>query len=262
MKDTIPKKYLGQHWLHDHSSLSAMCEAGSVSASDIVVEIGPGLGTLTELLVSHVKKVVAIEFDEELYRQLPSRVVADNLSVVHADCLTFDYATLPAGYKVIANIPYYLTSNLLRVLSESPNPPSVIALLVQKEVAERVASNPGQMSLLSVSVQLYYQASLGAVVPAYLFTPPPKVDSQIIILIKRKTPLFAQLDTNQYFRIVKAGFSQRRKKLRSSLSAGLRISKDQVNQLLVDSDIDPNSRPQELSLAQWHHIYQQYNKNA
>ena len=158
----------------------------------------------------------------------------------------------------MANIPYYLTSNLLRVLSESPNPPAVIALLIQKEVAERVAAEPGDMSILSVTTQYYYQASLDMIVPAELFTPPPKVDSQIIKLVRRATPLFGDLDVPQYFRLVKAGFAQRRKKLRSSLSAGLHIEKSEVEKLLDQAGIDPNARPQELSLEQWHALYSAY----
>lgn len=258
MKEATPKKSLGQHWLHDELSLVAMVEAGQVTDSDTVVEIGPGLGTLTNYLVQNAGQVIALEFDQDLARQLPARVKADNLNVKYADCLTYDYTKLPAGYKVVANIPYYLTSNLLRTLSESSNPPAVIVLLVQKEVAVRVAAGPGDMSLLSVSVQLYYQASLGELVPAVLFTPPPKVDSQIIKLVRRAEPLFPDLDaehTKKFFRIVKAGFAQRRKKLRSSLSAGLGISKPEAEAILDKADISPDCRPQELSLEQWHQLY-------
>ena len=253
-----PKKSLGQHWLHDELSLTAMVTCGQVQQGDTVLEIGPGLGTLTEYLVEAVGdsgQVVALEYDEELAKQLPSRVPSKRLHVTYADCLTFDYAILPRGYKVVANIPYYLTSNLLRVLSEHSNPPEVIALLVQKEVAERVAAEPGDMSMLSVSVQLYYQATLADVVPAELFTPPPKVDSQIIQLIRREQPLFDDLDHKAFFRVVKAGFSQRRKKLRSSMSAGLHLAKPEATALLERAGIDPNARPQELSLQQWHHLY-------
>lgn len=255
MYDMTPKKSLGQHWLYDEESLLAMCNAAQLSSDDNVVEIGPGLGTLTKYLVERTGSVTAVEFDEELFRKLPKNVSADNLKIVHGDCLTFNYSRMPTGYKVVANIPYYLTSNLLRVLSEAPNPPSVIVLLVQKEVAERVASKPGQMSILSVSVQLYYQASLDMVVPAELFTPPPKVDSQIIKLVCRPAPLFPEIDSLKFFRIVKAGFSQKRKKLRSSLSAGLHMTKDEATNLLERAGIGPDSRPQELSLEQWHDIY-------
>lgn len=254
MQYAIPKKSLGQHWLYDQASLQAMCEAGEVSGEDVVVEIGPGLGTLTTLLVDRVKHVIALEYDQALAEELPKRVPSNTLQVKNADCLTFDYTTLPEGYKVVANIPYYLTSNLLRILSESSNPPLMIALLVQKEVAERVAATPGAMSLLSVSTQLYYEAELGIVVPAQLFTPPPKVDSQIIKLSRRSKPLFPDLDTKQFFRVVKAGFSQRRKKLRSSLSAGLHLSKVEATELLQKAGVNPDSRPQELSLQQWHAI--------
>ncbi len=258
MHEIVPKKSLGQHWLDDETSLQAMVTVGDVRPGDVVIEIGPGLGTLTKYLVEAVGEtgnVIALEYDQDLAAALPKRVSADTLQVMYADCLTFGYGSLPAGYKVVANIPYYLTSNLLRVLAESSNPPSSIALLVQKEVAQRVAAGPGSMSLLSVSVQLYYEATLDAVVSASLFTPPPKVDSQIIGLVRRQQPLFADLDTKLFFRIVKAGFSQRRKKLRSSLSAGLHISKEEVSSLLVDSEISPDARPQELSLQQWHQLY-------
>lgn len=255
MNNPLPKKSLGQHWLYDEDSLRAMCDAAELDGDDVVVEIGPGLGTLTSYLVDNAKQVTALEYDRDLARQLAKRVKADNLEIFEADCLTFDYASMPAGYKVVANIPYYLTSNLLRTLSEASNPPALITLLVQKEVAERVAAKPGQMSLLSVSVQLYYEASLDMAVPAELFTPPPKVDSQIIKLVRRPEPLFPDLDEKKFFQIVKAGFSQRRKKLRSSLSAGLRITKPEASELLERAGIDPNARPQELALHDWHRLY-------
>ncbi|MBI3624373.1 ribosomal RNA small subunit methyltransferase A, partial [Candidatus Saccharibacteria bacterium] len=162
---TTPKKALGQHWLQDQTSLEAMCTAAEVESTDTVLEIGPGLGALTELLVSKAKRVVAVEFDQHLATQLPQQVKTGNLEVVHQDILRFDLSSLPSDYKVVANIPYYLTSHLLRVLSESPNPPRLMALLVQKEVAQRVCAQPGAMSLLSVSVQFYYQAKLGRLVP-------------------------------------------------------------------------------------------------
>ena len=252
---SIPKKSLGQHWLHDIVSLTAMADSVSVAKDDTVLEIGPGLGTLTEVLLAKGAQVTAVEFDHDLAEQLPSRVVHPNLKVVEHDILTFDFASLPPNYKVAANIPYYLTSNLLRVMCESSNPFSSAALLMQKEVAERVCAQPGQMSLLSVSVQYYCHASLDMVVPAELFTPPPKVDSQILVLQYRGAPLFTDVDTTKFFRLVKAGFSQRRKMLRSSLSAGLAMSKPQVEELLAKATIDPTLRPQSLSLDDWHKLY-------
>ncbi|MGI0134659.1 MAG: 16S rRNA (adenine(1518)-N(6)/adenine(1519)-N(6))-dimethyltransferase RsmA [Candidatus Micrarchaeaceae archaeon] len=248
----MPNKSLGQHWLTDSSCLAAMCDAVRVGLSDTVLEIGPGLGTLTSLLVERAQQVVAVEFDEALARDLPGRVRAGNLSVVHSDILRFDLTALPVGYKVVANIPYYLTSNLIRILSESPNPPSAAALLVQKEVAERVAAAPGDMSVLSVTAQYYWNVSLGRIVKAELFTPPPKIDSQILVLHRRQEPLFPVLDARQYFRIVKAGFSQRRKTLQNSLSGGLYLSRTETEAILRIAGIVPTERAQALTLAQWH----------
>jgi len=246
-----PKKSLGQHWLHDEDSLIAMCEAGLVHEHDVVLEIGPGLGTLTKFLVEGAKQVIAVEFDHDLARDLPKKVTSQNLTVISEDILSFDLTQLPKDYKVIANIPYYLTSNLLRVLSESSNPPKVIALLVQKEVAERVAAVPGDMSILSVTTQMYYQPHLERVVPAELFTPPPKVDSQIVQLLRRTEPVFGDMDSRHVFRVVKAGFSNRRKTLINSLSAGLHMDKSKTQHLLANQNLDPNIRAQELTLQQW-----------
>jgi len=246
---------LGQHWLNDEPTLEAIIELADLGQGDMVLEIGPGLGSLTRHLVQSAGSVIAIEKDETLALALPKAVNAPNLEVIADDILTFDLTTLPAGYKVAANIPYYLTSNLIRILSESPNSPQLMVLLVQKEVAERIAAQPGQMSLLSVSAQLYYEPKLGPVVPAKLFEPPPKVDSQVIILKRRQMALFGKIDTKQYFKVVKAGFSGRRKKLRGSLSAGLGISKAEADELLKKASIDGDLRAQNLSLQDWHKLY-------
>lgn len=254
-----PKKSLGQHWLHDELSLEAMADVAEVGTGDTVLEIGPGLGTLTKELLTRGANVVAVEFDHDLAVALPTRVQHENLQVIEHDILTFDFTQLPAGYKVAANIPYYLTSNLLRVMCESPNPFSTAALLIQKEVAERVVAKPGAMSMLSVSVQFYCEVVLSVEVPAELFTPPPKVDSQILGLRYRAEPLFPDVDTKQFFRLVKAGFSERRKKLRSSLSGGLHISKPDAEALLNAAGVDPNLRAQALSLEQWYALYLTYN---
>lgn len=249
-------KSLGQHWLTDFTSLSAMCDAVEVGSSDVILEVGPGLGTLTELLTERADTVVAVEFDKRLARELPGRVPDGNLQVVEQDILSFDLTSLPADYKLVANIPYYLTSNLIRVLSESSNPPSAAAILIQKEVAERVAAAPGDMSLLSVTAQFYWQTSLGMIMPAHLFTPPPKVDSQILILHRRPAPLFPDIDIKQFFRLVKAGFSNRRKTLLNSLSGGLQLARPEVQELLDTAGVKSTARPQELSLNEWHALYQ------
>ncbi len=203
-----PKKTLGQHWLRDDATLRAMCEAGDVNAKDTVLEIGPGLGTLTKHLTKRAGHVIAIEVDPILANTLHDKAEdKSKLTVIHADILRFDLTELPVNYKVVANIPYYLTGHLLRLLSETTNPPTDVALLVQKEVAERVTSTPGAMSNLSVATQFYWEASTGMTVPAKLFTPPPKVDSRILILKRRTRALFPDVEHKAFFRLVKAGLS-------------------------------------------------------
>lgn len=260
MKDLpYANKTLGQHWLTDASALESICDLAELTKDDLVVEVGPGLGTLTEHLRKRAGKVVAVEYDEKLALELAAKYANTNVEVRSEDILRFDLTALPA-YKVVANIPYYLTSNLLRVLCESPNPPRSMTLLVQKEVAERVVAGPGAMSLLSVSVQFYCEASLGELVPAFLFTPPPKVDSQVLHLVYRQKPLFDDVDTAKFFRIVKAGFSERRKKLRSSLSGGLKMDKSEAETYLQKAGISPDKRAQELTLKNWYDLYKEVAK--
>jgi 16S rRNA (adenine1518-N6/adenine1519-N6)-dimethyltransferase len=259
-----PKKSLGQHWLFDEESLRAMSEAAEVNEGDSVLEVGPGLGTLTEVLLSVGASVTAVEFDRELFERLTnemskfSEAERARLTVVNEDILKYDLTQLPKNYKVAANIPYYLTSNLIRRLLESPNPPSVMALLIQKEVAERIVAQPGQMSILAVATQYYAEVALKNLVPASLFTPPPKVDSQIIQIRRRLAPLFRDVDISVFFRIVRAGFSEKRKMLRSALSGGLQITKPAADQLLQQAGIKSSARAQELSLEQWHQLYLSY----
>lgn len=264
VKEALPKKSLGQHWLHDDATLEAICDAAGVAAGDAVLEVGPGLGTLTRKLLQRGANVTAVEFDPNLATSLQTHLSEDSplkmgdlgrLTVVEGDILRFNLQQLPEGYKVVANIPYYLTSNLIRVLCESPNPFSQAALLIQREVAERVCAEPGQLSLLGISAQFYCDVSLGAFVPAALFTPPPKVDSQVLRLTYRKTPLFADVDTKSFFRLVRAGFSQKRKTLLNALSAGLSLSKEDTRCLLDQAGIAPSSRAQALSLDEWHRLY-------
>ncbi|MCA9324519.1 ribosomal RNA small subunit methyltransferase A [Candidatus Saccharibacteria bacterium] len=257
----VPKKSLGQHWLRDEDALGAMLQAADVAHDDTVLEIGPGLGTLTKHLLQRAAQVIAVEFDATLATNLQSNLhledgpINDKLTVVQQDILSFDLTSVPAPYKVVANIPYYLTSNLIRVLSESSNPPEIAVLLMQKEVAERVCAEPGNMSILSVTAQYFWEVSLDRVVPADLFEPAPKVDSQILVMHYRQKPLFDSVDTKQFFRLVKAGFGQKRKTLENSLSGGLHMSKEEARSLLEKANVSPQTRAQALSLADWHSIY-------
>lgn len=247
--------------------LDAICDSAEVKAGDVVLEVGPGLGTLTGKLLARGAQVTAVEFDHDLAAHLEEHLNAgsslsieshDRLRVIESDILQFDLRQMPEGYKVVANIPYYLTSNLIRVLTESSRHFSIAAVLIQKEVAERVAAMPGDMSILAVTAQFYCEASLGAFVPAKLFTPPPKVDSQILVLKYREKPLFDDVDTKKFFRLVKAGFSQKRKTLQNSLSGGLAISKTEAASMLQAAGLSVTARAQELSLDDWHLLYLHY----
>jgi 16S rRNA (adenine1518-N6/adenine1519-N6)-dimethyltransferase len=246
-----PKKSLGQHWLKDRDVLANIAEEAGISENDTVLEIGPGLGTLTSELLRRAKKVVAVELDGDLARKLPGQFPGKELEVINQDILTFDLRNLPEDYVVVANVPYYITSKIVQLLTTAVNKPRTIVLLIQKEVAERMAARPGEMSILAVSSQVYAEVRLGEVVPAALFTPPPKVDSQVVILEMRQKPQVTPEDEKHFFRIVKAGFSAKRKKLRSSIASGLHISKPEAEKLLKDASISPEDRAEELSIDDW-----------
>ena len=252
------KKSLGQHWLNDEPTLSYIAKTAIVDPADTILEIGPGQGSLTKHLVQRAKKVVAVELDKELANSLPARVLSDRLEVVQGDILKFDLDRLPKGYKVVANIPYYLTGHLLKQLTGASNPPAAMTLLLQKEVAQRVAAHPGKMSIIAVSIQLKYSVLLGRVIHAEFFSPPPKVDSQVLILKRHRKPLFAKLDEKRYFQVVKAGFSAPRKMLRGNLAGGLGMSKHAADDLLNAAEINGSLRAEALSLEQWHRLYIQY----
>lgn len=234
--------------------LAAIAADAELTKDDMVLEIGPGLGTLTSILLREAGSVTAVEFDRRLASNLPGQFPGTNLTVVNEDILQFDLAALPAGYKVVANVPYYITSKIIEKLMTADNVPSLAVLLVQKEVAERIVAEPGAMSILAVSVQLFAETELGGVVPAEFFTPPPKVDSQVVILRARPQPLVALADQPAFFRAVKAGFSAKRKKLRSSLSGGLGVSKDQAGAWLEKCGIDADLRAEDLSIEQWQRL--------
>lgn len=257
-----PKKSLGQHWLRDREVLAHIADRAELTPDDTVLEIGPGLGTLTSQLLRHAGKVVAVEFDDDLARKLPAQFPGKNLKVVQSDILSFDLSQLPAGYKVVANVPYYITSKIVQLLMTAQNKPSITVLLVQKEVAQRLAAGPGNMSILAVSAQLFAEVSLGDVVPAQLFTPPPKVDSQVVILRTRTAPLLTDISEKELFRVVKAGFSAPRKKLLSNLSAALHLKKSEIEPLLLNAQIDLGARAEAVSIEQWIQLAKHTKKNT
>ena len=253
-----PKKSLGQHWLKDPDILADIAEAAELTSDDVVLEIGPGLGTLTSRLLARANSVIAVEFDADLARKLPGQFPGKKLTVVNQDILQFDLNQLPKNYKVVANVPYYITSKIVEKLMTAENKPSIAVLLVQKEVAERIAGEAGSMSILSVSVQIFAEAELDIEVPRQFFTPPPKVDSQVVVLRTRNNPLITPEDQRDFFRIVKAGFSAKRKKLRSSLSGGLGIDKSVAEELLKNAGISPDAHAEDLAIEDWRRLLKEW----
>jgi 16S rRNA (adenine1518-N6/adenine1519-N6)-dimethyltransferase len=247
-----PNKGLGQHFLVDKPSLEAIMDAASVTSSDTVLEIGPGLGVMTRPLTTQAGRVIAVETDHTL-AELLRRDAPDNLEVVEQDILLYDLASLPAGYKAIANIPYYLTSKIFRLLIESPNPPSVMSMLIQKEVAERIVATPGKLSILALSVQYYGRPEIVRIVERHKFWPPPDVDSAVL-RVTLTGPAFPA-DPHKLFRLIKAGFGEKRKQLKNSLAGALNLSSEFTTELLAKAKLSPTARAQELDLASWQRLY-------
>lgn len=246
----LAKKQLGQHWLEDSDSLRALVEAANIKNDDTVFEIGPGTGTLTQELLNTGVKTVALEFDEQRFADLKIKYKdSRQIKIISGDIREFDFSSLPGDYKIVANIPYYLTANLFRILTLITNKPTTAVLLVQKEVAQRVCATPGKLSKVAVFTQLFYEPCFGKVIPANLFTPPPKVDSQILVLQRRSKP-FAVLDGNLE-KLINAGFGQKRKKLKTNLSTGLMIDKKKITEIMLTAGFSENTRAQELSLYDW-----------
>jgi 16S rRNA (adenine1518-N6/adenine1519-N6)-dimethyltransferase len=249
------KKGLGQNWLRDEAVLDYIAGRAELSNEDFVLEVGPGLGDLTRRLVRAAGRVLAIELDGELMADLRG-IEAENLTVRQGDFLQFNLDELPAGYKVVANVPYYITSKIIQKLLTSGNKPARVVLLVQKEVAERLAAGPGKYSVLGIAAQVYAEVSLGEVVKAECFEPAPKVDSRVVVLDVLWTPRVE--NEKLFFQVVKAGFSERRKKLRSSIAGGLRMSKVESEDLLRRAGISPDLRAQDLTIEDWGRLVKSY----
>ncbi len=250
-------KSLGQNFLQDPAALAKIVQAAEVLPTDTVLEIGPGLGSLTCHLAAAAKEVIAVELDarlapafEEVTRPF------DNIRLIHGDMLQISPAEIVpvSDYLVVANIPYYITSALLRHLLENTPRPRRVVLTVQKEVAERICAAPGDLSLLALSVQVYGQPSIAAKIPAGAFHPAPKVDSAVVRIDLFPSPFipYSLLDT--FFALAKAGFGQRRKQLRNSLASGLKGSPAEIESTLRAAGIDPRRRAETLSLDEWREL--------
>ena len=235
-------KSLGQHWLKNREILNEIAELAVDDDVNLCVEIGPGLGTLTSSLLKNFEKVLAIEYDERLAKNLPNSFPGKNLEVLNADFLDFDLNKIKEPYVVAGNIPYYITSPIILKLLETENLPKRIVLLIQKEVAERITAHAGKHTVLSLSVQNRAYAEPGPFVSRKLFTPPPKVDSQIIILEPHE-PLIS----NDAIKLIKSGFSAPRKKLISNLP----FEKSKLAPIFEELNISVDARPADLELKTW-----------
>ncbi|MBR6810952.1 ribosomal RNA small subunit methyltransferase A [Candidatus Saccharibacteria bacterium] len=243
------RKSLGQHWLKDRDILLDIADSASVEGVNDVLEIGPGLGTLTSALFQFFDKVTAIELDDNLANNLPKSFPGKNLQVVHEDVLKLDLSTLdlPEKYVVAGNIPYYITSPIIQKFLHAEHRPEKIVILIQKEVAERLAAKPGDYSILGLSAQIYAKVTLGPLVKKEFFTPPPKVDSQVVILEPLETPLASETTMS----LIKLGFIAPRKKLIANLAIGLHKSRDEIKAIFAKLNLNENARPADLTIENW-----------
>lgn len=258
-----PRKRLGQNFLVDPVALRRIVSAADLTIDDHVVEVGAGLGTLTRRLAEQAGEVVAVELDAGLVAILGEQTKdLHNVRIIQGDILRIpDLGVTHRRYKVVANLPYYITSAVLRHFLSKPPRPELMVVTVQREVAERLVAGPGAMSLLAVSVQLYGQPRIVARIPAGCFYPPPKVDSAVVRIEVGEQPaiLFSlgerpEIEEAFFFKVVKAGFSQKRKMLRNALSAGLRLPRVQVEEAMKAAGVDPARRAETLSLEEWARI--------
>jgi len=258
-----PSKGLGQNFLIDRTVLEKIVAAAELAPDDVVLEVGAGLGMLTKRLARNAGGVVAVELDKRLMPVLRSVLIDfDNITLIQGDILALDPAALinaasiqhPVSniqYKVVANLPYYITSAVLRHLLEASLKPQRMVITVQREVAKRIVAKPGQMSLLAVSVQFYGRPRLLFHIKPGSFYPSPGVQSAVVRIDLHATPPVPVEDTVAFFRVVRAGFAQRRKQLRNGLAAGLRLPPDEVAVQLKKVDVDSRRRAQTLSLEEW-----------
>ena len=251
------KKSLGQNFLKSKKALSDMLEAGKVGENDIVLEAGPGKGALTEELLKKAGKVIAVEKDDALVEFLrdkfSSEIASGKLQLIHNDILEFDpssYNLKPKTYKLIANIPYYITGQFLRKFLSGDTQPSKMVILLQKEVVKRIMANDGKESILSISVKAYGRPKNIGKVSKENFSPRPKVDSAILLIDNISRDFFKEIDEKRFFEIVKAGFAHKRKILTRNIEH-LAKNKEQIEEVFKNCGIPPKARAEDLKIEQW-----------
>ena len=258
-----PDKGLGQHFLLDEAVLDLILEVSDVEDDDLIVEVGSGIGVLTRRLAERGARVLAVELDRKLTRILRERLGEQpNVQIIEADILELDPVAAIAHelgvqredappFKVVGNLPYYITSAILKHLLAPEIRPTRLTLMVQREVAERITAQPGHLSLLAMSVQVYGTPRIVRRIPAGAFYPRPKVESALLVIDVFGRALVAAEVSEPFFHTLRAAFGQKRKQLRNSLSQGLHLPKEQVLAALADASIDPARRPQTLSVDDW-----------
>ena len=256
--DMRPNKSFGQNFLVDRSVLANIVEAAEISASDEILELGAGTGVLTRELAKQARRVVAVELERNmlaLLAKMTSNYV--NVELLARNLLFVDPADVfgTAPYKLVANLPYYITAPTFRHFLESANPPRLLVVMVQQEVAQRIVAEPGDLSLLAVSIQFYGRPQIIARVPANAFYPAPKVDSAILrVELHAEAPLTAG-ERDSFFRVVQAGFTERRKQLHNALTRGLHHKNEDIRAWLQAADIDTSRRAETLSIEEWLRVW-------
>ncbi|MEN6531491.1 MAG: 16S rRNA (adenine(1518)-N(6)/adenine(1519)-N(6))-dimethyltransferase RsmA [Anaerolineaceae bacterium] len=257
-----PKKSLGQNFLVEPAGLMKVIDAAELSGSEEVLEIGAGLGSLTYLLAQTCARVTTVEIDRHMLEPLAEALKPfTNVQIVPGDILELDPATLVSqeNYVVVANIPYYITSAIIRHLLEAAFKPSRVILTIQKEVAQRIVARDGKMSLLSLSVFVFGEPEIVSTIPAGSFFPAPDVDSAVLRIRLHPEPLIRSSQLDLFFKLAHAGFGQKRKTLRNSLSAGLSLPANEVEARLLEADIEPSRRAETLSIAEWARLVDSFN---
>ncbi|MFA6457904.1 MAG: 16S rRNA (adenine(1518)-N(6)/adenine(1519)-N(6))-dimethyltransferase RsmA [Patescibacteria group bacterium] len=243
---------LGQNFLVDATVLAKILAAGELQKSDVVVEVGAGLGTLTRALAQKVQKVIALEFDNKIFPTLQKNLAdLGNVELQNIDVRHFTPPT--QNFKLIANIPYYLTSPILRKFFLENQPPQIAVLLVQKEVAQKICEAK-KLSLLALEVRIFGEPEIVALVPPQSFLPPPKVDSAILKITLKPNPEIPRADLVDFFEIVRAGFRAPRKKIRGSFAAGFTGKKAVAEKILAQAGINLDLRPEDLPISDWQKI--------